>query len=83
MGRPVSVVGAVWILDAPMLTGLILMPSSTWAVSGLSLTLCSSTPVSHSVLTNVVRPVPEAPGVGAGVSRLGPSSRAAWTDRRP
>lgn len=45
----------------PTLTGLILIPSSTCAVSGLSQTLCCRTSDSHRVFTNVVRPVPEAP----------------------
>ena len=38
------------------------MPSSTWAVSGESETLCGKTSDSQRVLTKVVRPVPEEPG---------------------
>lgn len=45
----------------PTLTGLILIPSSVCAVSGLSQTLCCKTSDSQRVFTNVVRPVPEAP----------------------
>ena len=48
-------------LDLPTLTGLILMPSSMWAMSGLSETLWARTSLSQSVFTNVVRPVPDAP----------------------
>jgi hypothetical protein len=47
--------------DLPTLTGLILMASSACAVSGLSDILCANTSDSHSVLTKVVRPVPDAP----------------------
>lgn len=45
----------------PTFTGLILIPSSTCAVPGLSEILWARTSDSHSVLTKVVRPVPEAP----------------------
>jgi hypothetical protein len=41
--------------------GWILTPSSTWAAVGSSDSLCSSTCLPQSVLTKVVRPVPEAP----------------------
>jgi hypothetical protein len=43
------------------LTGLILMPSSTCAVSGSSEILWAKTSDSQRVLTKVVRPVPDAP----------------------
>ena len=46
---------------SPTVTGLILMPSSMCAVSGLSQTLCGRISDSQSVFTNVVRPVPDAP----------------------
>src|SRR5258708_24794770 len=46
----------------PTLTGLIRIPSSTWAVSGESETLWAKTSDSQRVLTKVVRPVPEEPG---------------------
>ena len=45
----------------PTWAGFILIPASTWASSGLSMTLCWRTSDSHSVFTKVVRPVPEAP----------------------
>lgn len=48
-------------LGLPTFTGLILIPSSTCAVPGLSEILWARTSDSHSVLTKVVRPVPEAP----------------------
>ena len=48
---------------SPTLTGLILMPSSTCAVSGSSEILWAKTSDSQRVLTKVVRPVPEAPSV--------------------
>jgi hypothetical protein len=51
------------VVYSPTLTGLIRMPSSTWAVSGESETLCARTSDSQRVLTKVVRPVPEEPGV--------------------
>ena len=47
---------------SPTLTGLMRIPSSTWAVSGESEILCAKTSDSQSVLTKVVRPVPEEPG---------------------
>lgn len=47
--------------NAPTVMGLILTPSSTWAVVGSSTSLCPSTCWPQSVLTKVVRPVPEAP----------------------
>ena len=46
---------------SPTLTGLILIPSSTCAVSGLSEFLRGNTPDSHKVLTKVVLPDPEEP----------------------
>ena len=45
----------------PTLTGLIRIPSSICAPSGLSATLWANTSDSQRVLTKVVRPVPEAP----------------------
>ena len=45
----------------PTLTGLIRIPSSICAHSGLSETLWANTSDSQRVLTKVVRPVPEAP----------------------
>jgi len=45
----------------PTLTGLIRIPSSICAPSGLSETLWANTSDSQRVLTKVVRPVPEAP----------------------
>lgn len=49
--------------NKPMVTGLILMPSSVWADAGSSQILCERTSDSHSVFTNVVRPVPEVPEI--------------------
>ena len=51
---------ASWIY-LPTLTGLIRIPSSICAPSGLSATLWANTSDSQRVLTKVVRPVPEAP----------------------
>lgn len=51
----------LWFKNWPTLAGFILIPTSIWASSGLSMTLCGRTSDSHSVFTNVVRPVPEAP----------------------
>ena len=48
-------------LYIPTLTGLIRMPSSTWAVSALSAILWDKTSDSQRVFTKVVRPVPDAP----------------------
>ena len=47
--------------DGPTVTGEILTPSSTCAVLGSSVSMCSRTCLPQRVLTNVVRPVPEAP----------------------
>lgn len=47
--------------DLPTLTGLIFIPSSMCAVSGLSHILWDRTSDSQRVLTKVVRPVPDAP----------------------
>lgn len=49
------------LMDWPTLAGLILIPSSTCADSGLSQILWERTSASQSVFTKVVRPVPEAP----------------------
>ena len=43
--------------DLPTVMGLILTPSSTWAVVGSSESLCCRTRLPQSVLTKVVRPV--------------------------
>lgn len=45
----------------PTDTGLIVIPSSLCASSGLSQTFFANTLELHNVLTKVVRPVPEAP----------------------
>jgi len=55
-----SKIGQGRIVDClPTFTGLILMPSSWWASSGAGTSLWVSTSLSHKVLTNVVRPVPD------------------------
>lgn len=47
--------------DVPTVYGLILMPSSIWAISGSSHSRLGTTSASHKVLMKVVRPRPEAP----------------------
>lgn len=54
---------------SPTFTGLMRMPSSMCAVSELSANLCGRTSESQSVFTNVVRPVPEAPGSRTAVKK--------------
>lgn len=47
--------------DAPTVMGLIWIPGSTWAILGSTGAAWSRTLDSQSVLTNVVRPVPDVP----------------------
>lgn len=63
------------------------MPSSIWAVSGLSEILCGRTSDSQRVLTKVVRPVPDAPTrelclegkTGYDVAYVPTTMRVNWT----
>lgn len=64
-----------------MLRGLILIPSSMCAVSGLSDILCARTSDSQRVFTKVVRPVPDAPCNDETASSVSPSDSPAQSNK--